>query len=110
MHTARDKLEAALGQGVSHGLGVADDLLLVCAVLGSAGLLQGTGKTRDGVVVRASLQAVPNQIPSIAQGQQQLDQLCRTALSQSGLSCMPWIAQGVLTADSLNVHGCESIR
>ena len=57
--TSRDKLVAALGQAVSKGLGVLDDLLLVGLEVRANCLLQCTCQTCDGVVMWATLQAHP---------------------------------------------------
>ena len=53
--TSRDKLVAESGELVGHGLGVSEHLLLVGFELWLLCLLQRTCKTRDGVVVGASL-------------------------------------------------------
>mmetsp|Transcript_8304 Transcript_8304/g.12076 ORF Transcript_8304/g.12076 Transcript_8304/m.12076 type:complete len:462 (-) Transcript_8304:187-1572(-) len=54
---ARDEVEALLLQGVPQSLSVLQDLLLVGLVLGLHGHLQSHGQGRDGLVVRATLEA-----------------------------------------------------
>lgn len=53
--TVRDELVALLLEDSLEGLGVGNNLLLVSLELGGGGLLEGNGKSGDGVVVGAAL-------------------------------------------------------